>query len=49
MGRLPDCPTATVKNDPWSIMFTNSDTGEVLVVDGRRGSAVRWQQARPEV
>lgn len=33
----------TVKIDPWSIMFTDLDTGCVLdVVDGRRGTAVRW-------
>ena len=34
---------ATVKIDPWSILFTDLDTGAVLdVVDGRRGTAVRW-------
>ena len=39
--KLPDGPT--VKIDPWSIVFTDLDTGAVLdVVDGRRGSAVRW-------
>lgn len=39
--KLPDGPT--VKIDPWSIVFTDLDTGVVLdVVDGRRGSAVRW-------
>lgn len=39
--KLPDGPT--VKIDPWSIMFTDLDTGAVLdVVDGRRGTAVRW-------
>ena len=46
--KLPDGPT--VKIDPWSIMFTDLDTGAVLdVVDGRRGTAVRWWlRARPE-
>ena len=39
--KLADGPT--VKIDPWSIMFTDLDTGAVLdVVDGRRGTAVRW-------
>ena len=42
---------ATVKIDPWSIMFTDLDTGAVLdVVDGRRGTAVRWWlRQRPEL
>ena len=46
--KLPAGPT--VKIDPWSIMFTDLDTGAVLdVVDGRRGTAVRWWlRARPE-
>jgi len=39
--KLADGPT--VKIDPWSIVFTDLDTGSVLdVVDGRRGTAVRW-------
>lgn len=39
--KLPD--GLTVKLDPWSIVFTDLDTGAVLdVVDGRRGVAVRW-------
>ncbi len=34
---------STVKLDPWSIVFTDLDTGAVLdVIDGRRGFAVRW-------
>jgi transposase len=38
---LADGPTITL--DPWSIVFTDLDTGAVLdVVDGRRGTAVRW-------
>ncbi len=46
--KLPDGPT--VKIDPWSILFTDLDTGAVLdVVDGRRGTAVRWWlRQRPE-
>ncbi len=45
---LPDGPT--VKIDPWSIMFTDLDTGGVLdAVDGRRGTAVRrWLRGHPE-
>jgi transposase len=39
--KLADGPT--IKLDPWSIVFTDLDTGAVLdVVDGRRGTAVRW-------
>lgn len=35
--------------EPWSIVFTDLDTGEILdIVDGRRGQAVReWIGARP--
>lgn len=46
--KLTDGPT--VKIDPWSIVFTDLDTGAVLdVVDGRRGTAVRWWlRQRPE-
>ena len=47
--KLADGPT--VKIDPWSIVFTDLDTGSVLdVVDGRRGTAVRWWlRQRPEL
>jgi transposase len=35
--------------EPWSIVFTDLDTGAILdIVDGRRGQAVRdWIRARP--
>lgn len=35
--------------EPWSIVFTDLDTGTILdIVDGRRGQAVRdWIRARP--
>lgn len=36
-----------MKLDPWSLVFTDLDTGAVLdVIDGRRGYAVRWWLAR---
>ncbi len=45
--RLAEGPTVRV--EPWSVVFTDLDTGAVLdVVDGRRGRAVRWWlRARP--
>ena len=35
--------------EPWSIVFTDLDTGKILdIVDGRRGAAVKkWLKARP--
>lgn len=38
-----------VRIEPWSIVFTDLDTGKILdIVDGRRGAAVkRWLKARP--
>ncbi|MGP9526703.1 ISL3 family transposase [Glutamicibacter sp. AOP5-A2-18] len=38
-----------VRIEPWSIVFTDLDTGKILdIVDGRRGTAVkRWLKNRP--
>lgn len=38
-----------VRIEPWSIVFTDLDTGKILdIVDGRRGAAVKkWLKARP--
>ncbi|WPR64415.1 ISL3 family transposase [Glutamicibacter protophormiae] len=38
-----------VRIEPWSIVFTDLDTGKILdIVDGRRGATVkRWLKARP--
>jgi len=38
-----------VRIEPWSIVFTDLDTGKILdIVDGRRGAAVRkWLKNRP--
>lgn len=35
--------------EPWSIVFTDLDTGKILdIVDGRRGAAVKqWLESRP--
>jgi transposase len=40
---------ATTRVEPWSIVFTDLDTGAILdVVDGRRGKTVTdWVKARP--
>ncbi|WP_256843101.1 transposase, partial [Ornithinimicrobium cryptoxanthini] len=40
---------ATSRVEPWSIVFTDLDTGAILdVVDGRRGKTVTdWVKARP--
>ncbi|GAA0202637.1 hypothetical protein GCM10009526_26590 [Glutamicibacter creatinolyticus] len=39
-----------VRIEPWSIVFTDLDTGKILdIVDGRRGAAVRkWLKNRPQ-
>src|SRR5690625_1696928 len=39
----------TTRVEPWSIVFTDLDTGAILdVVDGRRGTVVKaWLRARP--
>jgi transposase len=46
--RDPDTDRVT-RLEPWSIMFTDLDTGAILdVVDGRRGATVTaWVKARP--
>ncbi len=38
-----------VRVEPWSIVFTDLDTGKILdIVDGRRGAAVKkWLKNRP--
>ncbi|MNW24713.1 hypothetical protein D3C74_14410 [compost metagenome] len=38
-----------VRIEPWSIVFTDLDTGKILdIVDGRRGVAVmKWLKVRP--
>src|SRR5699024_6942605 len=38
-----------VRIEPWSIVFTDLDTGKILdIVDGRRGAAVtKWLKSRP--
>ncbi|MGP5049856.1 transposase, partial [Glutamicibacter ardleyensis] len=38
-----------VRIEPWSIVFTDLDTGKILdIVDGRRGAAVKkWLKFRP--
>ncbi len=38
-----------VRIEPWSIVFTDLDTGKILdIVDGRRGATVKkWLKARP--
>jgi len=38
-----------IRIEPWSIVFTDLDTGKILdIVDGRRGAAVKiWLKNRP--
>ncbi|MGP5410897.1 transposase family protein, partial [Glutamicibacter ardleyensis] len=38
-----------IRIEPWSIVFTDLDTGKILdIVDGRRGAAVKkWLKSRP--
>src|SRR5690625_2901807 len=42
-------PGATERVEPWSVVFTDLDTGAILdVVDGPRAAAVKqWLRARP--
>ncbi|WP_422387513.1 ISL3 family transposase [Arthrobacter sulfonylureivorans] len=46
---LKDHDGKVIRVEPWSIVFTDLDTGAILdIVDGRRGQAVRdWIGARP--
>lgn len=46
---LKDDAGKVTRVEPWSIVFTDLDTGAILdIVDGRRGQAVRdWIRARP--
>ncbi|GAA4038278.1 ISL3 family transposase [Arthrobacter methylotrophus] len=46
---LKDDAGTVTRVEPWSIVFTDLDTGAILdIVDGRRGQAVRdWIRARP--
>ncbi|TQS88265.1 ISL3 family transposase [Arthrobacter sp. TS-15] len=46
---LKDGSGKVTRVEPWSIVFTDLDTGAILdIVDGRRGQAVRdWLGARP--